>query len=69
MKRLEKRLSQKQLSEQSGVSVPSISNIESGKGDPKINTLQKLATVLDFGIRIKIIDPEDDSGNEVIQYR
>ena len=44
--RLEKGLTQKQLGERSGIADPTIRKYESGKLNPKLETIQKLADAL-----------------------
>jgi len=40
------KLSQKQLADRIGISCPRISEIELGKGNPTVKTLEKIATAL-----------------------
>ena len=50
--REEKRLTQEELAEKSGVSRPTIVALESGKAeDVKISTLQKLAAAMDMTVQ------------------
>ncbi len=46
-------LSQSDLSFRTGLHIRSIHNVESGKGNPSINTLIKLCEVLDLQIIIR----------------
>ena len=48
--RLEKGLSQRELSKQTGIMQADISKIEQGKGNPTLSTLQKLSKSLDYPI-------------------
>lgn len=48
--RLEKGLSQRELSKQTGIMQADISKIEQGKGNPTLSTLQKLSKSLDCPI-------------------
>jgi transcriptional regulator with XRE-family HTH domain len=48
--RQDKGLSQLKLSKLSGVAQSSISEIESGKSNPNISTLRKLASVLEISL-------------------
>jgi XRE family transcriptional regulator, fatty acid utilization regulator len=41
----------RQLGERSGVSFANISNIEAGKLDPRLSTLERLAQALGVGVR------------------
>lgn len=50
--RKESGLTQKQLSERTGIAQADISKLESGNGNPSIKTLQRLAAGM--GMRIKI---------------
>ena len=50
--RLKKKMSMKELAEACGVSSMAISNYESGKRRPDMDTIKKLAEVLD----IRVID-------------
>lgn len=44
-------LSLRQLGERSGVSFVNISNIETGKLDPRLSTLERLARALNISVR------------------
>jgi XRE family transcriptional regulator, fatty acid utilization regulator len=44
-------LSLRQLGERSGVSFVNISNIETGKADPRLSTLERLARALGISVR------------------
>ena len=50
--RKESGLTQKQLSERTGIAQPDISKLESGNGNPSVKTLQRLAAGM--GMRVKI---------------
>lgn len=50
--RKESGLTQKQLSERTGIAQADISKLESGNGNPSIKTLQRLAAGM--GMRVKI---------------
>jgi transcriptional regulator with XRE-family HTH domain len=54
-KRNDYRWSQVKLANESGVSLPTIQNIESGKANPTLEVLEKLFTV--FGLEIRISSP------------
>lgn len=49
--RRSKRLSQEQLSDQVGVSPKHLSRIEMGKGFPSLETLEKIATILNVELK------------------
>ena len=48
--RITKRLTQAQLSEMTGIQRPNLSRLENGKTNPNIETLSRIAIVLDIGI-------------------
>lgn len=47
-------ISQKELAELSGISLHSLSNIESGKGNPTIKVLEKLTDTLGLVISVGV---------------
>jgi len=47
-------IDQRALSEISGIAVHTLSNIEAGKGNPKITTLERVLEALGMEIRIRI---------------
>jgi len=47
-------IDQKTLSELSGVAVHTISNIESGRGNPTVAVLNRVLTVLGLELQIKV---------------
>jgi transcriptional regulator with XRE-family HTH domain len=49
--RARRHCSLRQLGEQSGVSYVNISNIETGKLDPRLSTLERIAQALDINVR------------------
>ena len=49
-------VTQESLAELSGVGLRTLKQFESGKGNPTLNTLQKLADVLGLQISLKIKD-------------
>lgn len=51
-----KGLTQRDLSEKSGVPQKTISRIENGKDIPKLQTLFKLASALNLDFEIKLVD-------------
>ena len=52
------RIDQKTLSELSGISMHTLSNIESGKGNPTVVVLNKIVTVLGMDLLIKVVNDE-----------
>lgn len=48
------KLSQENLAELSGVGLRTLKHFESGKGNPTINTLEKLADVLGMEIKLEV---------------
>lgn len=65
--RLEKGLTQKQLAEKCGMYESQIRKYETGKANPKIETLQKIADALEVPI-IELRDDLDLFGERVINY-
>lgn len=53
-RRVSLKIDQKTLSELSGVSVHTISNIESGRGNPTLALLKKILVVLGMEIQVKV---------------
>ena len=54
--RKEMNMTQKQLSEVTGIAQGDISKIENGNANPSIKTLQRLATAMGKCLRIEFID-------------
>ena len=61
--RKERGYSQVQLSTYSGVSLPTIQNIEANKGNPSLEVLEKLAYALGLSIRL---EPEHSDWNLLV---
>lgn len=55
------RVTQEELAEMSGVGLRTLKQIESGKGNPTLSTLQKLADVLGMEITLRIKKTDDQS--------
>lgn len=53
-RRMSLRIDQRTLSEISGVAVHTLSNIEAGKGNPTVATLERVLHVLGMELRIQI---------------
>jgi Zn-dependent peptidase ImmA (M78 family)/transcriptional regulator with XRE-family HTH domain len=49
--RVAQRLSQKELAERSGISVPAIKNLETAKNEPRMNTVQAIARALQVPLK------------------
>jgi|GEM_PF-1153865 len=49
-------LKQRDLSELSGTTLPTIIKIEKGNGNPSLNTIEKIAEVLGLAVQISLID-------------
>ena len=47
-------LTQKQLSEKTGITQADISNLESGKANPSLRTLQRLASGMGMKVKIEL---------------
>ncbi len=56
-RRKELRLTQQSLSELSAVSLHTISDIESGKGNPTLETLEQLLTPLGLELALRLRTP------------
>ena len=52
------KIDQRALSELSGVSMHTLSNIESGKGNPTVAVLNKIVNVLGMELLIKVVNDE-----------
>lgn len=52
-------ISQNDLAEMSSVSLPTIKNIERGKGNPSFETVEKILAVLGMEILFKVRSPFD----------
>ena len=46
-------LTQKQLSERTGIAQGDISRLENGNGNPSLNTLKRLASAMDMTLKIE----------------
>lgn len=53
--RIEKKLSQKQLSELTGIAQADISRMENGNANPSIKTLQRLAEGLGMKLKLEFV--------------
>lgn len=51
------RVSQPELARLCGLSVHTISNVESGKGNPTLDVLLKITTVLGLDVRVDVPKP------------
>ena len=63
--RLAKKMTQEKLSEITGVSLRTISNIENGKQHPRFDNLEKLVTALDIPRTLIISSETDELSTEV----
>lgn len=50
-----KGITQKELSERTGIAQGDISKLENGNGNPSIKTLQRLAAAMDMSLKIEFI--------------
>lgn len=50
-----KGITQKELSERTGIAQGDISKIENGNANPSLKTLQRLATAMDMSLKIEFI--------------
>lgn len=55
--RREEGLTQKELSERSGITQADISRLENGNANPSIRTLQRLANAMGKTLKIEFVDP------------
>jgi len=55
------RVTQEELAEMSGVGLRTLKQIESGKGNPTLATLQKLVDVLGMEITLRVKKTDDQS--------
>lgn len=68
LRRITLQTTQETLSILSGVSLRTVKQFESGKGNPTLDTLQKIANVLglELNLEIKTIFTEDEKSNDSI---
>ena len=52
-------LTQKELSERSGITQADISRLEHGNANPSIRTLQRLANAMGKTLKIEFVDPDE----------
>ncbi len=57
--RREEGLTQKDLSERSGITQADISRLENGNANPSIRTLQRLANAMGKTLKIEFVDPNE----------
>jgi len=57
--RKKKNLTQKQLSELTGINQADISKIEKGSANPSVRTLQRLAAGMDMSVKIEFVAQEN----------
>ena len=57
--RREEGLTQKELSERSGITKADISRLENGNANPSIRTLQRLANAMGKTLKIEFVDPNE----------
>ncbi len=50
-----KGLTQKELSERTGITQGDISKLENGSGNPSVKTLQRLAKAMDMSLKIEFV--------------
>jgi len=68
LRRITLQTTQETLSILSGVSLRTVKQFESGKGNPTLDTLQKIADILglELKLEIKTIFTEDEKSNDSI---
>ena len=57
--RKESGLTQKQLSDRTGITQADISRLENGNANPSIRTLQRLANAMGKTLKIEFVDPNE----------
>jgi len=60
-------LTQKQLSERTGIAQSDISKLESGDGNPSIKTLKRLAAAMDMTLRIEFAPSVANNRSRIVQ--
>jgi len=67
-RRITLQVNQETLAMLSGVGLRTVKQFESGKGNPTLETLQKLADVLGLELKLEIknLTKEDESGNDLL---
>ena len=60
-------LTQKQLSERTGIAQSDISKLESGDGNPSLKTLKRLAAAMDMTLRIEFTPSVVNNRNHIAQ--
>ncbi|MCL2426577.1 MAG: helix-turn-helix domain-containing protein [Oscillospiraceae bacterium] len=63
--RISSGLTQKQISERSGIAQGDISKLENGNGNPSLKTLKRLANAMNMKLKVEFT-PYDDSINKLI---
>lgn len=53
--RKQKGITQKELSERTGIAQGDISKLENGNGNPSIKTLKRLASAMDMSLKIEFV--------------
>ena len=59
-------LTQKQLSERTGIAQADISRLENGNANPSLSTLKRLASAMDMTLRIEFTPPINGSREIVV---
>ena len=54
-------LTQKQLSEKTGITQPDISKLENGNANPSIHTLKRLANAMGMKLKVEFIPAKQDN--------
>jgi len=60
-------LTQKQLSERTGIAQSDISKLESGGGNPSLRTLKRLAAAMDMTLRLEFTPSVASNKNRIAQ--
>ena len=68
-KRIERGYTQKKLSELCGIAESTIRQYELGKRNPKLETIEKIATALEFPVHVFVENVQpDDSKQRLLAY-
>jgi transcriptional regulator with XRE-family HTH domain len=62
--RILRGLTQEQLAERVGTKQPSIARLESGKGEPKLSFLRRVAEALSARIEVRVVPTKHDTARE-----
>jgi len=58
-------LTQKQLSERTGITQADISRLENGNGNPSLRTLKRLASAMEMSLKLEFLPKADEYRNKI----